>query len=265
MELGLNGKVAIVTGGSQGIGRAAATRMAAEGARVAICARRPDVLDEAAEGIKKKVGSDVIAVFADVTQQDQIEHLFETVVEAHGRLDILVNNAGTSSSGPFLEGSNEKWHADLDLKLFGAIRCTRLAIPHMRAVSGGRIINVTSAGGKQPGAGSTPTSVSRAAGIALTKALSKEYATDNILVNTVCLGILKAEQHDRLWHAERASEPELDRDEFYRRWALEDRIALGRAGEAEEAGDVIAFLASERASYVTGVAINIDGGQSAVV
>ena len=260
MDLGLTGKVAIVTGGSEGIGKAAASRMAAEGARVVIVARRPDVLDDAAAEIKAATSGDVTPIPADVSQLDQIEGMFERVIEAHGRVDILVNNAGTSAGGYFGDATDEAWQADLDLKLFGAIRCSRLAIPHMKAAGGGRIINVTNLGGKAPGPNSVPTSVSRAAGIALTKAMSKDYARDNILVNTVCIGLIKSGQHERRWRDEHA---DLTLEEFYA--ARGKTIPLGRVGESEEAGDVIAFLASARASYITGVAINIDGGTSSVV
>ena len=260
MELGLAGKVAIVTGGSEGIGKAAAWRMADEGAAVVVCARRPDVLEEAAAELRASTGGDVTGIPTDVMQLSQIEELFDSVVSRHGRLDILVNNAGTSAGGYFGDATDEAWQADLDLKLFGAIRCSRLAIPHMKSVGGGRIINVTNLGGKAPGARSVPTSVSRAAGIALTKAMSKDYAADNILVNTVCIGLIKSGQNDRRWREEG---PGISRDDYYAERGKS--IPLGRVGESEEAGDVVAFLASERASYLTGIAINIDGGTSTVV
>jgi NAD(P)-dependent dehydrogenase (short-subunit alcohol dehydrogenase family) len=133
----------------------------------------------------------------------------------------------------------------------------------MRAQGGGRIINITTPGGKAPGAGSVPTSVSRAAGIALTKALSKEYAAHNILVNTICIGLIKSGQHERRWKAANTAQPDLTLDVWYDR--MGEGVPLGRVGEAGEAGDLIAFLASERASYITGTAINIDGGRSAIV
>lgn len=263
MDLGLEGKVALVTGGSEGIGKAAAARLAVEGCRVAICARRPDVLDAAAEEIERAAGRGVLAVPADVSVPQQIEALFDTVLSAYGRLDILVNNAGTSAAGFFGDTTDEAWQSDLDLKLFAAIRCSRLAVPHMKTQGGGRIINVTNLGGKAPGPSSVPTSVSRAAGIALTKALSKDYAADNILVNTVCIGLIKSGQNERQWERARVSRTGLTLEDWY---AERGRaIPLGRVGESEEAGDVIAFLASERAGYVTGVAINIDGGNSSVV
>ena len=263
MDLGLTGKVALVTGGSEGIGKAAALSMAAEGATVVICARRPDVLDAAAGEIRQATGGEVMAVPTDVAQPDQLKGLFDRVIEAYGRIDILVNNAGTSAAGYFEEVTDEVWQTDLDVKLFAAIRCSRIAIPHMKAQGGGRIINVTNLGGKAPGARSVPTSVSRAAGIALTKAMSKDYACDNILVNTVCIGLIKSGQHEHRWERQHAANPDLTLDGFYA--DMGSRVPMGRVGEGAEAGDIIAFLASERASYITGVAINIDGGTSTVV
>ena len=263
MDLGLAGKVALVTGGSEGIGKAAASSMAAEGAKVVICARRADVLERAAHEIKDATGREVMPFPADVTEPEQLKNLFEAIIATHGRIDILVNNAGTAAGGFFGDVSDEAWQTDLDLKLFAAIRCSRIAIPYMKAQGGGRIINVTNLGGKAPGPRSVPTSVSRAAGIALTKALSKDYARDNILVNTVCIGSIKSGQHERRWQRERAQGQDLTLEQWHAK--MGEGVPLARVGEAEEAGDVIAFLASERASYITGTAINIDGGASAVV
>ena len=263
MDLGLKGKVALITGGSEGIGRAGANGMVSEGAKVVICARRADVLEQAADDIRKATGGEIMAVQADVSQPDQISILFDKTLEAYGRLDILVNNAGTSAAGFFSDVTDEVWRTDLDVKLFGAIRCSRTAIPHMRANGGGRIINVTNLGGKAPGPRSVPTSVSRAAGIALTKAMSKDFAADNILVNTVCIGLIKSGQHERRWEQANTENPDLTLDDWYEN--IGKSTPLGRVGESEEAGDIITFLASERASYITGVAINIDGGTSTVV
>jgi NAD(P)-dependent dehydrogenase (short-subunit alcohol dehydrogenase family) len=263
MDLGLTGKVAVITGGSDGIGKAAAHSLAAEGARVVICARQVDRLEQAAAEIRAATSAEVLAIPADVTQPDQIKRLFDQTIETFGRVDILVNNAGTSAAAPFEEATPEMWQADLDLKLFGAIHCARAAIPHMKAQGGGRIINITTPGGKAPAARSVPTSVSRAAGIALTKALSKEYAKDNILVNTVCIGLIKSGQHERRWQQAHAQDPNLTLEAWYDN--MGQNVPLGRVGEAREAGDLIAFLASGRAGFITGTAINIDGGQSAVV
>jgi 3-oxoacyl-[acyl-carrier protein] reductase len=256
MELGLKDKVAVITGGTEGIGRATAIRLAREGAKVAICARNQDKLDQTAAEIKKAGGA-VLPLAADVGKAADVEKLMAAVISHFGRIDILVNNAGTSIRGKFLEVDDKKWNDDLALKLFGAIRCSRLALPHMKKQGGGRIINITTSGAKQPGAESMPTTVSRAAGLALTKALSKEFAADNILVNTVCIGKIKSGQHERRYTKEGISA-----GEYYSRLAKD--IPLKRVGEAEEVANVIAFFASDAASYVTGCSLNLDGGISGV-
>jgi len=265
MEMGLDGKVAIVTGGSEGIGKAAAQRMAGEGANVIIVARRQDVLDAAADEIRTFTEGEVLPLSADVTDKATAARVVNTAVERYGRVDILVNNAGTSMAKGFEDVSDDDWELDFELKVWGAVRLIRASIPEMRKVGGGRIINVTNLGGRTPGANSMPTSISRAAGIAITKGLSKDLASDNILVNTVCIGLIKSGQHQRRYDARIVNEPDLDMDDFYVQLASGRGVPLGRVGEGSEAGDVIAFLASERASYLTGVAINIDGGASAVV
>lgn len=257
MDLGLKGKVAVVTGGTEGIGKASALKLAQEGANVAICARRKEVLDRVAAEISA-AGTQVLAVAADMSKPADIERFMKTVVDRFGRIDILVNNAGTSSRGKFLEVTDEMWDVDLELKVFGAIRCARLAIPHMKKQGGGRIVNITISSAKQPGAQSMPTSVSRAAGLAITKALSKEFAADNILVNTVCIGKIKSGQHERRYTKEGISA-----EQYYGDMAKD--IPMRRVGEAEEVANVIAFLASGAASYVTGSSLNLDGGISGVL
>jgi len=255
LELGLAGKVVIITGGSEGLGRASAERFAREGARVAICARRKDVLERAADGIRKATGGEVLAQSADVTQAADIEAFVTAVVARFDGVDVLVNNAGTSSAAPFAAVDDAAWQRDFDLKVMGAIRFCRLVIPLMKQRGGGRIINVTTVGGKAPAPRALPTSVTRAAGINLTKSLASEHAADRILVNTVCLGLVKSAQWER-----RAKG---DLDGYYREAAK--RVPVGRVGEAEEFADLVAFLASERAGYITGTAINFDGGMSSVV
>jgi NAD(P)-dependent dehydrogenase (short-subunit alcohol dehydrogenase family) len=261
MDLGLASKRAIVTGGSKGIGLAAATRLAAEGSAVALVARRPDALEEARQRILAAAPSArVELISADVSTPDGCEGAVARAVAALGGLDILVNNAGQSAAGPFLSHTDERIQQDLDLKLYGAVRMSRLAIPHMRAAGGGRIVNVTAIQGKTPGAGTVPTSLARAAGLALTKALSKEFAADNILVNAVCIGLIQSEQIER---GARARFPDLPLDQALAR--MGEGVPLGRVGRSEEAGDVIAFLCGGPASYLSGVAINIDGGLAAVL
>jgi NAD(P)-dependent dehydrogenase (short-subunit alcohol dehydrogenase family) len=257
MDLELKDKVAIVSGGTQGIGRATALRLAKEGARVVIAARGRERLDAVAAEIRAEGGA-VAAVQADVGRPEDCERLVAEALRAFGRIDILVNNAGTSSTGEFESLSDAVWQTDMDLKLFAAIRLSRLAIPHMKKQGGGRIVNITTIGAKQPRARSMPTTVTRAAGLALTKALSKEYAPHNILVNTVSLGLVRAGQHET--KAVKAGVPV---EKIYADMAKD--IPLGRVGRAEEVADVIAFLASARASYVTGTSINLDGGASGVL
>ena len=151
MEMGLKGKVAVVTGATEGIGRATALKLGQEGAKVAICARRQEPLDKTAAEIRK-AGGDVLAVSADMSKIADIERFMKAVVDRFGRIDILVNNAGTSARGKFLEVDDKTWSADIELKVFGAIRCTRLAVPHMKKNGGGRIVNITISSAKQPGA-----------------------------------------------------------------------------------------------------------------
>ncbi len=260
MELGLRGKVAIVTGGSEGIGRATALALAREGARVAICARRADVLAAAARELSEASGGEVIAVPADVSVAADVERVVDATATMWGRIDVVINNAGTSRAGAFASIPDAVWQEDLELKLFAAIRLVRAALPWLRAAGGGSVVNLLNIAAKQPGAASVPTSVSRAAGMALSKALSKELAADNIRVNAVLIGLVKSGQHDRRWEAAGGS-----REEYYEKMARQRQVPLGRVGEAEEAADLIAFLASARAAFITGTAINFDGGASAVV
>ena len=257
MDLQLNNKVAIVTGGSQGIGRATALRLAEEGACVVIAARGRELLDQVAGEIRAAGGS-VAAVQADVSCADDCARLVAEAVKVFGRLDILVNNAGTSATGEFESVTDDLWQADFELKLFAAIRLSRLAIPHMKRQGGGRIVNITNIGAKQPRAKSMPTTVTRAAGLAFTKALSKEFAPHQILVNTVCIGLVRAGQHER-----KAAKAGTAVEQLYAEMAKD--IPLGRVGRAEEVANAIAFLASEAASYITGTSINLDGGTSAVL
>ncbi|TLS54014.1 SDR family oxidoreductase [Paenibacillus antri] len=261
MDLGLQGKVALITGGSKGIGLATAMRLAREGAAVAICARDEAHLRAAAGRIAEETGStEVLFVAADVTKQEDCERVVAATVERFGRLDVLVNNAGTSAAGPFERVTTDAWQQDLDLKLFGAIHCSRAAVPHLRNAGGGSIVNVTASFAKTPGASSLPTSVSRAAGMALTKAMSRDLGPDRIRVNTVCIGLIRSDQIEKAWQR---TAPDL----AWEQYAADPRhdVPLGRIGDTEEAANVIAFLSSSAASYVTGTSVNIDGGKGAAL
>ncbi|WP_067621478.1 SDR family NAD(P)-dependent oxidoreductase [Alicyclobacillus acidiphilus] len=260
MDLGVKGKVALITGGSKGIGFATALELAKEGARVAICARTEADLQRAAAEIQSAAHGDVFYVPADVRQADDCARVVQAVFHHYGRLDILINNAGTSNARPFTEVGEETWRDDIDLKVFAAIHCSKAAVPLMRQNGGGSIVNVTAIGGKAPSASSVPTSVSRAAGLALTKAMSKDLGPDGIRVNAVCIGLVRSHQIEKM--AARTY-PDLAWETYAR--LPEHGVPLGRIGDTEEAARVIAFLASDAASYVSGTAVNIDGGKAAVL
>ena len=258
MELGLGEKVALVTGGTRGIGRATALRLAAEGAHVVVTARRQELIDETVAALREAGDERALGVAADANRADDLDRVLTATLERHGHIDVLVNNVGTSARSDFLTAADSVWRDDLDNKLMSAIRLSRGAIPAMPA-TGGRIINVLSILGKAPAGGTSPTAVTRAAGLALTKVLSKEFADRGVLVNAVCVGLIRSGQNEDRW--EREGRPGT-LDEFYAGEAVRRGIPLGRAGEAEEVADTIAFLASERASYISGTAINVDGALS---
>jgi len=263
MDLGLKGKVAIITGGSDGVGKAAAMAMAREGAKVALAARRVSLLNEAVAEITDHTGGEIIGISTDVGDEESVQRLINEVVAKWGGIDILVNNAGTSSAVRLEEMSNERVAQDLQVKVYGAIYCMRHALAHLRHSGSGAVVNITTPGGKASPGGSQPTSLSRAAGISLTKAWSKELACDNIRVNTICLGLLKSGQHRSRWEALHAENPQYSLDDHWE--AVGKDVPLGRVGEASEAGDVVAFLCSARASYVSGASINVDGASAPVV
>ena len=258
MEISLQGRAAIVTGGSKGIGLAVATRFAASGADVAILARGKETLDEAVAAIRKSAKARVIGVQADVGKAADIGRAYDEVMKAFGKVDIVVNNAGTSRNGAFEKLTDEIMQRDLEDKLFAAIRMIRLVAPQMKERRWGRIINVLNIGAKAPRPNSMPTSVSRAAGMAMTKALSQEFAPHNVLVNAMLVGFIEADQHVQA--AKRANVPIAD---YYK--AREKEIPLGRAGKADEFANLACFLVSEQGSYITGTATNVDGGRSPVV
>jgi len=260
MEISLAGRTAVITGASKGLGLAMATRFAASGADVAMLARRPDVLDEA-KAIVGKTAKGRVAVFScDVAKAPDLERTHAAVIATFGKIDILINNAGTSRAGPFEAMSDALLQEDLELKLFAAIRMTRLVLPQMKARRWGRIINVLNIGAKAPRAGGAPTAVSRAAGMALTKALAGEYAPHNVLVNALLVGLIVSDQWVRRHAAQGANIPF---EEFTAKMA--GNIPLGRMGKAEEFANIACFLASDAAAFVTGTAINVDGGASPVV
>jgi 3-oxoacyl-[acyl-carrier protein] reductase len=259
MEVNLSGRVAVITGGSKGLGLAMATRMAESGADVALIARNAEALGQAVDIVAKTAKGRVEGFSADVSKADDVAKAYDAVMQAFGRVDIVVNNAGTSQRGPFVSVTDELWQADLDLKLFGAIRLTRLAWPQMVERRWGRVINVLNIGAKAPKAEGAPTAVSRAAGMALTKVLAGEGAPHNILVNSLHVGLIESDQwvqrHAKLGGGSyEAFLADMGRD-----------VPLGRVGKAEEFANIACFLASDLASYVTGTSINVDGNLSPVM
>lgn len=260
MDLALEGKVAIVTGGSKGIGFQTALNLVIEGADVTICARGRGALDAAAAKIYEETGKEILVVQADVRKGEECAHVVEETVKKFGRIDILINNAGTSAVNSFENLNIDQWKDDLDLKLFGAIHLSNSALPYMKEAGKGAIVNITAVIGKTPPPSSLPTSVSRAAGQALTKAMSKDLGKYGIRVNTVCIGLIRSDQIEKRWkkQAGHLTWEEYSKDPIH-------EIPLGRIGETREAADVITYLASDAASYVTGVAVNVDGGKGATL
>ena len=258
MDLGLNDRVALVTGASSGLGRAVAERFAREGAQVAICARTKDKIEETAREISAATGQAVLAVVADVTNADDVRRLVRTTVKRLGRLDILVANAGAPPAGGFISFDDlEPYRNALELNLLSTIALCQAVVPTMRRTTWGRIIAVTSLAAKQPSPAQLLSSVARAGVLAFTKCLATELADEGITVNAVCPGYTLT---DRLTeHAEaEAGFRKLKQREVYNLWVKE--IPARRLAEPAEFADVVAFLASERASYLTGTAVAIDGG-----
>ena len=258
MEISLAGRSAVITGGSKGIGLGVATRFARSGADVAIVARGREALDHAAKTIDAAASGRVVAVAADVANATDVKRAYDEVMRAFGKVDIVVNNAGTSRAGPFEDLTDEVMQQDLDQKFFAALRLTRLVWPQMKERRWGRVINVLAIGAKAPRGGSAPTTISRAAGMALTKVLAGEGAPHNILVNALLVGIIEADQH-----VQRAKRLGVGLTEYMEGFAKETPI--GRAGKPEEFANLACLLASDAGSYITGTAINVDGGRSPVV
>jgi NAD(P)-dependent dehydrogenase (short-subunit alcohol dehydrogenase family) len=257
VDLGLDGEVVMVTGGTDGLGLALTEVLVAEGARVAVCGRDADRA-RAVEERLQAAGGDVVAVAADVSVAAELERFVQVTLDRWGRIDGVVNNAGRSSASGIEAISDEEWQADYDLKVMAAVRLVRLALPYLRASGRASIVNVLNIGSKAPGPNSLPTSASRAAGLAITKSLSKELAPFGVRVNALLIGLVESGQWRR--RAEASGRPV---DALY--GSMGEGIPLGRVGRSEEFADVAAFLLSPRSSYVTGSAINIDGGASPVL
>lgn len=257
MDLGIKGRTALVVAASRGLGKATATELSREGAAVAIAARDPTTLDAAAKEIRRATGNKVLAVQADVSVPADIERLCAAVQEELGSVDILVNNAGGPRSGVFTDMAEGDWWGAINLHLMSAIRLIDLLLPGMRERRWGRIINITSFAVKQPIPALILSNTARAAVVAMAKTLAHQVAAEGITVNNVCPGYTLTDRVRDLAHA--ASEREGKTLEEVME-ELQSDIPAGRLGKPEELAALITFLASERAAYITGTTIQVDGG-----
>ena len=257
MELGLKGRAALVTGSSQGIGKAIALEMSMEGAKVAICARNEDALKEAADDIHGETGNEVLPVRADLTRNDHIDRLVRTASDRFGRIDVLVNNTGGPPSMDFLETSNQHWLDAYNQLMMSTINTCSAVIPHMQRAKWGRIINMTSFAAKQPADKLVLSNTVRAGVLGLSKSLSNELAPHGILVNAVCPGWTMTKRVEDLAKARAGAEGKTS-EEIVKSW--ESQIPLKRMAQPREIASLVVFLASERASYITGAVIQVDGG-----
>ena len=254
MNLQLTDKIALVTGSSRGLGLASARALIDEGCKVAICARGTERLEQAADALRRGGAADrVLAVPADLAAGEGVETVVRRTVETFGGLDVLVNNVGRAGGGGIVEASDAEWQSAFDETLFPAVRASRLAVPHMRERGGGAIIMIASIWGRESGGRMTYNAV-KAAEISLAKSMARELAPDNIRVNSVAPGSISFPGGS--WHRRQQEDPE-GMAAFVR-----DQLPFGRFGRAEEVGAVVAFLASPRASWVSGASVTVDGCQS---
>jgi 3-oxoacyl-[acyl-carrier protein] reductase len=262
MDLGLKDRVVVLTGASRGIGRAAAAAFATEGARLAVCSRNGEELRAAlkTDGVPE---DRLLAVQADVGRAADVQTFVGAALERYGGIHVLVNNAGAGLPAAFEELPDDRWDAVLHQNLWSVIRVTRAVLPAMRAAGGGRIINVAALSGLRPRLGQVASNVAKAGVVSLTRSLAAELAPDNILVNAVCPGMVLTTR----WVArvgKMAREHGISEQEAKHRMAGYG-IPLGRFGDPEESAGIILFLASRHASYITGTAVEVDGGLGACI
>ena len=258
MDLGLAGRVALVTGGSQGIGRDIARTLAAEGVDLAICARRKDVLEATADELRA-LGKDVVAVAADVATPDGARHVADAAHDHFGRVDILVNNAGKGSPKSLLELTDDDWYASIDLNLMSAVRMCRACVPGMRERAWGRVVNIGSRVGREPDELFGPYAASKAALINFSKTLANAFSRDGVLTNCVVPGLIKGEAVQEA--AERSAEATgKSVEEVYEATLRKRPIPAGRLGEPSDVSGLVALLVSERGSWITGSCFTVDGG-----
>jgi len=257
MDLGLRGRVAIVLASSKGLGRAIALGLAREGARLTICARGEDTLRKTEREVQEETGAEVLALSLDVARRESYKKLVEQTLQRFGQIDILVNNAGGPPAGPFLQLPETAWQEALNLNLLSTVFMTREVVSHMIPRRWGRIINLTSVSVKQPIENLILSNMARTGVVGFAKTLASELAPHNILVNNVCPGSFRTDRHYELARG-RAQKLGITMEEYLEQQAK--TIPLGRFGEPSEFADLVVFLASERASYITGATIQVDGG-----
>jgi NAD(P)-dependent dehydrogenase (short-subunit alcohol dehydrogenase family) len=255
MDLELKDRAFLITGGTDGLGLALAKKLVGEGARVAVCGRDAARLEQA----QQLLGSESLCIKADVTKESDLDSFIDATLSTFGGLDGAVNNAGKSAGTPVATSDEGMWREDYELKVLSAVHVSRRVLPALET-SQGAIVNVLAIMARTPGANSTPTTASRAAGLALTKAMSNEVGPLGVRVNAILIGLIESGQWVR-----KAAEAGITVEEFMTNMAKGSKIPLGRMGRAEEFADLASFLLSPRASYITGVGINIDGGLSPVI
>jgi 3-oxoacyl-[acyl-carrier protein] reductase len=257
MELGLGDKVALIAGGSEGIGKAVAIALAEEGAHVSICARGSDKLEIVAEHIHNLTGREALPFVADMNSLDEIQNWVYESGQHFGRIDILVNSAGSSQFGTFDMVADESWTADINLKLIGCVRACREVLPYMRREGGGRIVNIAGNSGKTPFVWHMPGAAANAAILNFTKSLADQVIKDNILVTAVCPGPVHTTRLDNQMQA-LAEVWGMSLEEAWKKFKRD--LPMGRPATSDEVASLVAFLVSDKAQYITGTSITIDGG-----